>query len=217
MDNEEAYQRLEKSAKEKELIKEEPSGRLENNQVMVLEMSKAEAAQVEDMNGVEVLEKDVLLSANVVLQPDTDAVNDVVDNQKPLDFNQWNLDAVNVPTMDMDVSIATGSSIKVAVMDSGVSYYDGINVVGSVDLVHATEKYKNENPLFDDPSGHGTGIAGMIAGEKKNGVLQGIDKNALLYSVKVLDEQNESPVSRIVLGIYWCGCLAFGKISKCRW
>ena len=52
-------------------------------------------------------------------------------------------------------------------------------------------------------SGHGTGIASIIAGNGEGGVY-GVNPNAELYSVKVLDEHNQAPLSRIIQGIYWC-------------
>lgn len=38
----------------------------------------------------------------------------------------------------------------------------------------------------------------------KDSVLKGIAKDAQIYSVKVLDTQNQSTISKIVSGIYWC-------------
>ena len=43
----------------------------------------------------------------------------------------------------------------------------------------------------------------MIAGTEDN-VVQGVNPNVELYSVKVLDKNNQAPISRIVEGLYWC-------------
>ena len=121
-----------------------------------------------------------------------------------MDLNQWNLEAVNMPDDQLVADTASGSAVKVAVMDSGITPLSGIEIAGTVDFANLGEDNVNENPLFDDPSGHGTGIAGMIAAKGKDSVLKGIAKDAQIYSVKVLDTQNQSTISKIVSGIYWC-------------
>lgn len=57
--------------------------------------------------------------------------------------------------------------------------------------------------MFEDMTGHGTAIASIIAGDGEDGI-RGINPNAEIYSVKVLDKNNTAPVSRIIEGIYWC-------------
>lgn len=91
--------------------------------------------------------------------------------------------------------------MDVAVLDSGISYTQGLNVAGRKDFASPDAEI---SPLYDDASGHGTSIAGIIAADKDEGELQGIAEDANLYSVRVLDENNEAPVSRVVEGIYWC-------------
>ncbi len=90
--------------------------------------------------------------------------------------------------------------IKVAVLDSGVDNVTGLSLVNSINLV---PEEAGISPLFLDMSGHGTGIASIIAGNAQNEV-QGVNPNVALYSVKVLDTMNKAPVSRIIEGIYWC-------------
>lgn len=199
-----AYHYLKKSAKENEVYDQTNNKKLENNQVMVLELTKKEAIQVEEMKGVESLEKDTRITANEEVAIDQEAVEQAVKTKQKMDLNQWNLEAVNMPDDQLVADTASGSAVKVAVMDSGITPLSGIEIAGTVDFANLGEDNVNENPLFDDPSGHGTGIAGMIAAKGKDSVLKGIAKDAQIYSVKVLDTQNQSTISKIVSGIYWC-------------
>ena len=198
------YHYLKKSAKENEVYDQTNNKKLENNQVMVLELTKKEAIQVEEMKGVESLEKDTRITANEEVAIDQEAVEQAVKTKQAMDLNQWNLEAVNMPDDQLVADTASGSAVKVAVMDSGITPLSGIEIAGTVDFANLGEDNVNENPLFDDPSGHGTGIAGMIAAKGKDSVLKGIAKDAQIYSVKVLDTQNQSTISKIVSGIYWC-------------
>lgn len=112
---------------------------------------------------------------------------------------EWNLQAVNADTAAADEG-ENLQRVKVAVLDSGVDMVSGIDLSGTVNLVEE-EQYLSE--MFLDMTGHGTGIAGVIAGNGETG-LYGVNPNAELYSVKVLDRENKAPLSRIIRGIYWC-------------
>lgn len=98
---------------------------------------------------------------------------------------------------DNDPSIK--DKVKVALIDSGVDYSENINVKGRINLIPSEE---NVSPLYDDTSGHGTAIASIICSTKDNtDVGNGIYNNIDLYSIKVLDEMNQAPLSRVVEGI----------------
>ncbi len=211
-----SYQKMEKTAENKELLTEQEipdQTELEENNILLLQMDDTEAQQVENMQGVQAVEEDMEMTANEVVEPDESLVNAAVEKHQKLDFNQWNLKAVHLPQIEADTAtgaatngikekkLYTGKGVKVAVLDSGVSYNSAYSVAKRVDLTNAMEE---SNPLFDDGSGHGTGIAGIIAGNGNKGELSGIAPEAELYSVRVLDTENKAPVSRIVNGIYWC-------------
>lgn len=57
--------------------------------------------------------------------------------------------------------------------------------------------------LFQDTTGHGTSIAGIIAAGDNNIGISGINENVELYSARILDDNNNAPISRVVQGIYW--------------
>ena len=133
--------------------------------------------------------------------------------------NQWNLEAINATNANAAAIENTEKpeKVKVALMDSGVSATEYIDVYKRINLIPEQE---NVEALFDDVSGHGTGMASIIAGNDIKGI-KGIAPNVELYSIKVLDENNEAPVSRIIQGIYKCIeekvdiiNMSFGTVNK---
>ena len=166
--------------------------------MLVMNLTTDEAGQLDDMSGVMSVEKDVELTANEVVPVDEKQVEKVLEGEQDLKVDQWNLRAIDCPENMPENE--KQSKIKVAVVDSGVNVHEGIEVEQRVDL--ADEHHISVN--FEDPNGHGTGIAGMINGQKEKGQLSGVADNVALYSVKVLDQDNTTPVSRLIEGIYWC-------------
>lgn len=89
--------------------------------------------------------------------------------------------------------------IKVAVIDSGMDTTEHYDVKEHINFI------KDDGDVaqcYEDRTGHGTAIAGIIAGNGSG--VPGINPDVELYSLKVLDENNQSPASRIIEAIYWC-------------
>lgn len=140
------------------------------------------------------LSRDEVTALKMKMREEKNEIRDR-ENVEPEDY-EWNMKAVDANEAETDSPV----KIKVAVLDSGVDTVLGIKLAGSVNLV---PEEANMPPMFLDMSGHGTGVASIIAGTAQNKV-QGVNPNAELYSVKVLDSMNKAPVSRIIEGIYWC-------------
>ena len=87
-----------------------------------------------------------------------------------------------------------------AAIDSGVDWGNDIDLEETVTLVPGEEEM---NPLFMDGTGHGNSVAGLIAAKDNNEGITGINPNAAIYSIRVLDDNNESPLSRVIDGIYY--------------
>ncbi|MEH1165779.1 type VII secretion-associated serine protease mycosin [Micromonospora sp. CPCC 205539] len=112
---------------------------------------------------------------------------------------QWQLDELRAETA---WQTSTGRGVTVAVVDSGVdaTHPDlAGQVLRGVDLV---DPDGSGNP---DPVGHGTTVAGLIAGraDDKRGVV-GLAPDARILPVRVLDDQNRYDDALIVAqGVRW--------------
>lgn len=109
-------------------------------------------------------------------------------------------------------------------LDSGIDYSSNVEVKESIDL---TDEYEDRNPIFEDVSGHGTAVAGILASDptqneegydfnniylKKLSTekVSGVNPYIQLYSAEILDDNNETTVDRMVEGIEW------GNREKCE-
>ena len=92
-----------------------------------------------------------------------------------------------------------GEGVKVAVIDSGIDTHYELATKDWMDFSDKTEGYKPT-----DNTGHGTEVAGVI-GARINGTgMVGIASKAQLYSVKVLDKENQTTISTVIKAIEWC-------------
>ncbi len=93
----------------------------------------------------------------------------------------------------------TGQGIKVAVLDTGIEQTHPM-LLGKVVL----ERNFTGAPSATDLKGHGTHVAGIIAGTKDfNGGYSGVAPGAILYNGKVLDDSGTGSYSGIIAGINW--------------
>ncbi|MDE6433131.1 MAG: S8 family serine peptidase [Lachnospiraceae bacterium] len=107
---------------------------------------------------------------------------------------QWNLSAIHLPEEDMGKG-----QIKIAVLDSGVSFDEDIPIVERIAI---SEGEMTDNVLFDDTTGHGTGLAGIIGAQNNGSGIRGINPDAQIYSIQILDENNQTTLSNLVAAIY---------------
>lgn len=96
--------------------------------------------------------------------------------------------------------IYMGKGITAAVMDTGLAPHPDFTgrVLAFKDCVNQKMK------MYDD-SGHGTHVAGILAGDGKvsGGVLAGMAPEASLVIVKVLDRDGNGTMGQIEAGIRW--------------
>ena len=110
----------------------------------------------------------------------------------------WQLDDVNAP--DAWSKGADGAGVTVAVVDTGVdaSHLDLTGrVMNGADFVGAGNG-------TNDPHGHGTHVAGIVAATLNNGVgIAGVAPEAQVLPVRVLDAEGSGRDSDIAAGITW--------------
>ena len=94
----------------------------------------------------------------------------------------------------------TGQGVTVAVLDTGIDRLPDFagRLIGGVDLT-------GENDPFQDDYGHGTFVAGLIAGDgtSSDGQYQGEAPGADLVSIKVAGADGTTDLVRLILGLQW--------------
>lgn len=94
----------------------------------------------------------------------------------------------------------SGNGVRVAVIDTGIDldHPDLVeNIAGSYNGIDSTLS-------ANDDHGHGTHVAGTIAGSLKSaGSATGVAPNARIYGIKVLGADGSGSYSAIVNGIQW--------------
>ena len=111
----------------------------------------------------------------------------------------WNIPFVN--GTKSDINIKGNKNIKVGILDSGVSLNDEFEDVVRIDLVPNT--IYDPIGIYNDVTGHGTSVAGIVAAKENEKGVIGISPEVSVYSIRVLDHNNEAPISRIIAGIEW--------------
>jgi serine protease AprX len=107
-----------------------------------------------------------------------------------------------------------GAGIGVAVIDSGITaYHDDLTYTGTSTLVRvkngqrvaAFVDFVNGRTVQYDDNGHGTHVAGIIAGNGKgsHGARAGIAPAAHLVGLKVLDDDGMGVISDVIAAFDW--------------
>ena len=176
-------------------VTEAAAEELEEQNIAVLELTEEEAEELERRDDVVAVEKDIILNANSsgleeLQKSKKNQVDQTIDRRE----EQWNLDAIHLPQ-----TIENTDVIRTAVLDSGVSYSTDLDIAENIGINDACE---TDNVMFDDATGHGTGIAGMIAAQDNMMGIRGIHPEAEIYSIRILNENNQATLSQAVAGIY---------------
>lgn len=160
---------------------------IEDNVSVYAGLTDSQHKSIERMKGVANVEENIVFSA--CKSNRKHAVKKK--KAKKSDALDWNMRMIGVVSSELS-DTDEGRGVKVAIMDSGVDVSEDVNVVERVNLVD-DEKYIA--PFYEDITGHGTSIAGIISD---------INPKAQLYSVRVLDSSNTAKLDRVIEGIYWC-------------
>jgi serine protease AprX len=115
-----------------------------------------------------------------------------------------------VPAVAWNTKALDGASSQVAVIDTGVWPHD--DLVGNSSQVPGNQGNRlvslYTNPLATDPLdhyGHGTHVAGIIAGSgyDSNGKYIGVAPNSMIVSVKVSDDLGNANEGDVISGLEW--------------
>jgi serine protease AprX len=91
----------------------------------------------------------------------------------------------------------TGRGISVAVLDTGVNSHDDIKQ--RLTVVRTNIRAMNGN----DANGHGTHVAGIIAGRAGNGAYLGAAPEANIIAIKIADDLGRSSEGDLLRGLQW--------------
>lgn len=158
-------------------MKKVSAGLTENN-ILVADLSGDEVSYLNKLDDVTV-EKNKIMEAS---QSDLgNAIDEVVQDG-------WNRKAIGT-----DGAKAGNAKVKIAVLDSGMEYACNVNGVNFV---------SGENNVYGrDTTGHGIAVSSVVSNVIDN--CENHD-NFSIYSLKVLDHNNQTPVSRVIDAIHWC-------------
>ncbi len=105
----------------------------------------------------------------------------------------WNINRVRAP---LAWKTTQGKAIRVAIIDTGIAKHPDLSIAGGVNTINGGS--------YADDNGHGTHVAGIVAGHGRSGKRIGAAPKVELYAVKALDQNGEGFVSDIIEGIDWC-------------
>ena len=112
--------------------------------------------------------------------------------------------SVNAPQAWSQLGV-TGRGVGVAIVDSGVYAHRDLagRIVAAIDFTTTAPTVSNI-PL-NDLGGHGTHVAGLVAGDgsASGGLHTGVAPNANIVDVRVIDSNGASNVSTILRGLQW--------------
>lgn len=98
----------------------------------------------------------------------------------------------------------TGKGVGIAIFDTGIGYHPDLFESKSPGLVAFHDTTTERKSYYDD-NGHGTHVAGIIAGsgESTDGMLQGIAPGCHYVVIKILNKNGEGNIEHVLLGIRW--------------
>lgn len=116
---------------------------------------------------------------------------------QPDEVLPWGVDRIDA---ELAWPYSVGLGVKVAILDTGidVDHPDLVdNIAGGVNII-------NPRKHFNDDNGHGTHIAGIVAGVDNTIGVIGVAHTTRLYGVKVLNRNGWGWLSDIIAGMEWC-------------
>ncbi len=193
------------------IVEEKSTDLLEKGNMTVIDMTEAEVASIVstfDDDGL-IIEENMTVTA---MAEESNEVRETLEEESDPQQTTWNIKAVNASPEELNTvtgsaiakTMDNSSNIKIAIIDSGIDALGEVEPVERINLTPAFgegEEKEVVSPIFEDVTGHGTSVAGIISAADDEYGLVGINPNAQLYDIKVFDEANNAPLSRILEGI----------------
>lgn len=193
--------KIKRNYSESDNINDNKQDLLEENNMISLELSESEAAELSADDNIEFIEEDAIVEGStqknkVILNEKKPHKKQKEVNKKNSSDHEWNVQMINADKIKKN---KLKKKIKIALLDSGVDAGNDISLAYSISLVPGEEEMTK---IFMDGSGHGSSVAGLIAAQDNGEGITGINPNAEIYSIRVLDDANQAPLSRVIEGIY---------------
>ena len=151
--------------------------------------SKAAAGKVRALAGVKTVELDVVQYAykgKPVPPPPAESV-------------PWGVDKIDADVVWGSYLLLKGAGVNVGIIDTGIDIDHpdlAANVKGGVNCIDPAAS-------FDDDNGHGSHVAGTVAGVDNTIGVIGVAPSANLYGIKVLNRAGRGTTSDIIEGMQW--------------
>ncbi|MCI8365289.1 MAG: S8 family serine peptidase [Eubacterium sp.] len=193
--------KIKKNYSESNNINDNKQDLLEENNMISLELSQTEVKELSVDDNIEFVEEDAMVEAStqnnkIILNEKKPHKKQEKVNKKNSSGHEWNVQMINADKIKKN---KLKRKIKIALLDSGVDAGNDISLAYSISLVPGEEEMTK---IFMDGSGHGSSVASLIAAEDNGEGITGINPNAEIYSIRVLDDANQAPLSRVIEGIY---------------
>jgi serine protease AprX len=141
------------------------------------------------------------------IAPDAVMINtDTVDSSNLATLYPTTINAPSLWSSSESGSSVTGKGIGVAVLDTGIAGRSDWNSASGTSRIAKQVKFNSTASNLNDGFGHGTHVAGIIAGnsgDPQKGKYIGIAPEATLINVKVSDDSGKSYVSDLVSALDW--------------
>lgn len=198
--------KIQKKYSPSDAINENGNGLLQDNKAVSVELSESQAKELKDDMGITFIEEDKVITASFKSLQSKNKSTQIIKGKKAhkkkvknvgknTSSVEWNVRMINAENK----AVKDSNRIKVAILDSGVDWGNDIDLAYQVSLVPGEN---NMTQIFMDGSGHGTSVASLIAANDDGKGITGINSNVDIYSYRVLDDANKSPVSRVIEAIY---------------
>ncbi|HIH70162.1 S8 family serine peptidase [Methermicoccus shengliensis] len=92
----------------------------------------------------------------------------------------------------------TGRGVNVSIVDTGIARHPDV-----ADRLALWKDFVNGQSDFYDDYGHGTHVAGIVAGNGTSGTITGVAPNATLFGAKVFGADGSGNVSSVIAAFQW--------------